>query len=573
MLCALGLLAGCQDLGSTGITGTDDGGAESDAADGRDLAHIAADGGVADSGVRDAAGRDSGSASDGGNDGGASDGGASDGGSGGGASDGGTVPPGDLGPSTCGNGTQQWAVRAATKLNTSSGNLILRDVSVRPDGDIWVTGTLSGAATFGEGTAYQQTLTGGDGILVARYASDGTFRWGRVWQSAYNSFASGTQIRALADGGAMVVASFEATVKLDAGLASEVSFTAAGGTSDYDLVLARLAADGHVVWARQAGGGGQDFPQALDVTPDGKSVLVGRFADAFAHDVTVSRGRPDAITRTAASTAWETLFLAQYDASGNLGWVSLAGGTSRDDEGRGVVYLGDGSVVLSGSFTSDMAFDGLATTYTGAYGARGFFVARWSHTGAISWARVLPTGARGSTVALGPDGALWVLVHTSGTAVFGKGESTETTLTGSGNDAIARYDLAGNFLGVATFATSSALHDLPSMVLIGNSAYLGGDEYYDITFATTPNATTVSSVGWEDAITLCASAGGQVGWWKRAGSNQHDYVHAVAATPNGELVTVGEYDAPLTFSPGSPGAVTLAKEALFSESFLARYGP
>ncbi len=286
----------------------------------------------------------------------------------------------------------------------------------------------------------------------------------------------------------------------------------------------------------------------------------------------MSRGRADAQTRSVAATAWETLFVAQYDANGALGWVSTLGGTSRDDEARGVVYLADSSVAVSGSFTKDMAFDGLSTTYTGMYGQYGFFVARWAATGAISWARVVETGARASTLAKAPDGSLWVLAHASSSAVFGKGETTQASVAGGG-DAIVRYDLNGHFLGLGGFASSSGLHDLPSMVLIGNSAYIGGDEYYNITFNTTPNPTTISSLGWEDAITVCTSGAGEVGWVRRAGGNQHDHVHAVAATPNGELVAVGQYDAPITFLPGTPGAVTLIKQALFSESFLVRYSP
>ncbi len=252
MLVVLGLFAGCQSVDSVGVTATDDSGSEQDLADERDLAH-SADAGIADSAV-----------SDSGSDAAPSDAAPSDAG---------TVWQSDLGPSTCGTGTQQWVTRAATKLNTNSGDLILGDVSVRPDGNIWVIGSLSSTATFGEGTIYQQTLSGGNGILVARYASDGTFRWGRVYQSAYNSFATGTHIRALADGGAILALSFEDTVKLDSSLPSEVIFSASD-KNDYDIVLARLGADGHAVWARQAGGSGDDFPQALDVTPDGKSAFV-----------------------------------------------------------------------------------------------------------------------------------------------------------------------------------------------------------------------------------------------------------------------------------------------------------
>ncbi len=478
------------------------------------------------------------------------------------------APVGDLGQAShCGSGALKWAERAATKLSTSSGNLQLHDVSVRPDGEIWVTGALNGPATFGEGTPYQTTLQGCDDILVARYAADGSFRWGRIWQTGYNSFASGTHIRALADGGAIVAASFYDTVTLDSGLATQVSFTAAGGVHDYDMVLVRLAADGHVVWARHAGGAGADFPQALDVLPDGRVSFVGRFADAFAHDVTLNRGRPDARTLTVAATQWEDLFIAQYDAQGGLTWVRLAGGTSRDDSAAGALYLGDGSVVVSGSFTRDISFEVLAGSVTGPPNVSGFFVARWLASGAIAWARVVESDARGSAVAQGPNGSLWVLVQAGGSAVFGKGEPTQTSL-GSGGDAIARYDTSGAFLGIGRFATSNALHYLTAMVVVGDTAYVGGDEYYDITLNTAP-PTTVSAVGWQDALALCTNGAGQVGWWRRAASSQHDHVRALAPAPGGDVVAIGEYDENITFSP----AITLAAEALFSESFVARYGP
>jgi hypothetical protein len=456
----------------------------------------------------------------------------------------------DLAPSnTCGAGTLKFAVRAATKLSTSSGNLQLNDVSVRPDGEIWVTGSLNGSATFGEGTPHQQTLVGGDDILIARYAADGTFRFARLWVTGYNSFASGTHIRALADGGAMVAASFYDTVKLDDGLASAVTFTAAGGQHDYDIVLARIAADGHVVWARHSGGAGQDTAAALDALPDGRSVLVGRFADAFVHDTTVNRGRADAKTLTIAASQWEDLFLASYDAQGTLSWVRLAGGTSRDDAAGGALLLGDGSVVVSGTFTKDISFEGLTGALPGTQNNYSSFIARWSSGGTIDWAKTTAS-SRGHALGLGPNGSIWHLVHTGA------------------DDAIVRYSQSGTLQGSGTFATSNALHYLSAMAISGSAAYIGGDEYYDITLNTTP-PTTVSSLGWQDALALCTNQAGQVGWWRRAASNQHDHIHALSVAPNGEIVAIGQYDADLTFA----GGPTLISEALFDESFIARFAP
>ena len=388
-------------------------------------------------------------------------------------------------PHPCGIGTIKQVWRAATQVSRSDGNVQLYSVSVGPGGDIWVSGSLRGQATFGEGTPYQQTLTGYDDILIARYAPDGTFRFGRVWWNRTSSRgpSSGGRIRALADGGAVVTADFYSGVTLDYGLPSEVSFTAAGGERDIDIVLARLAADGHVVWARHSGGGANDGA-GIDALPDGRVVMAGRFADAWSHSITINLDRPDQKTLTADPAHWEELFIASYDADGGLSWVRMAGGTSRNDGAGGMVLLPDGSVVVSGSFTDNISFEGSPGSFAGMANVYSSFIARWSPNGAIAWVKTVDN-AVGNAVVLGPNNSLWQLGHIGA------------------DDAMTRYSLDGSEQGSGHFASSNALHSLASLVVSGGVAYVAGDEAYDITLATKPSATTVSSLGWGDALALC----------------------------------------------------------------------
>lgn len=163
------------------------------------------------------------------------------------------------------------------------------------------------------------------------------------------------------------------------GLSNLVS---SGGT---DAFLARYDRNGNLIWARRAGGTSADAVQAVTVDPVG-NILVG----GYFYSSTVAIGSFTLTNRSLPTASFSDLFLAKYDAAGNVLWARRAGGTSnpnilnRSDVATALVTDGAANVYLTGSFHSVADFGTLQLTNLNS---TNFFLAKYDEAGNIQWAR------------------------------------------------------------------------------------------------------------------------------------------------------------------------------------------
>ena len=131
-------------------------------------------------------------------------------------------------------------------------------------------------------------------------------------------------------------------------------------------------ASGDLVWAKRAGGTSFDGGgQGIAVDGAGNSYITGRFQGSAAFGA----GETNETTLTSAGIS--DIFVAKYDASGDLVWAKRAGGTSRDS-GEGIAVDGSGHSYVTGYFEDSATFgpgETNETTLTGA-GDRDIFVAK-----------------------------------------------------------------------------------------------------------------------------------------------------------------------------------------------------
>src|ERR1035437_9994737 len=79
-------------------------------------------------------------------------------------------------------------------------------------------------------------------------------------------------------------------------------------------------------WAKSAGGTSNDLGQSVSTDASGNAFVTGYFQSP-----TIPFGSTTTLTNAGSSN----IFLAKYDASGNVLWAKSAGGTSFD-EGLGI---------------------------------------------------------------------------------------------------------------------------------------------------------------------------------------------------------------------------------------------
>jgi hypothetical protein len=180
------------------------------------------------------------------------------------------------------------------------------------------------------------------------------------------------------------------------------------GTPSPRIFVVKFAADGSLIWQRIWNGTtirGLGRPDVA-VSADGSVYVTG---------VTVDNGN-DAV-------------LLKFDASGTLQWERTWGGTS-SDESLAVATASDGSAYIAGTATS--------------FGpsSSGLFVVKFDAAGNLVWQRLFD-GAAGNAVAVGPDGSVYAAGTTPRADQIGNFDILALKITSSGSLVWQRTYTAG----------------------------------------------------------------------------------------------------------------------------------
>jgi len=496
---------------------------------------------------------------------------------------------------------------------------------VATDGtNVYVTGSFLFSASFFAGEPAATTLTGGtnEAFVAAYAASTGTGQWVRSAGGSGNDVGQSVAT----DGTNVYVTGYFTTSATF--FATQPAATTLTGTGQEIFVAAYTAGTGTGIWAKSAGGSGNN-DVGYGVATNGTSVYVtGSFnasADFFA-------GQPAAATLTGANNE---AFVAAFTASTGAGqWARSAGG-SGNDVGQSVAIDG-ATVYATGSFTTSANFfvgQPAATTLSGS-GQEVFVAAYTAGTGTGVWA--MSAGGNGSAdfgygVAVGgnevyavggtglaavatygstavPPGAavLGTLSKTTGAwqgatasltatgnsqvhatavdkvsgAVFVTGQFTGQVAFGShvlisagSNDAfVARYNPATAAWAWAKSAGGGNSDQAYGLATDGTNVYVTGSFNVNASFfAGQPAATTLSSSGGSGQDVFVAAYAASTGagqWAQRAGGTGSDSGSAVAIDGTNVYVT-GSFNSSAGFFAGQPGATTLSGSN--DEVFVAAY--
>ncbi|UOQ71417.1 T9SS type A sorting domain-containing protein [Hymenobacter cellulosilyticus] len=145
----------------------------------------------------------------------------------------------------------------------------IEDGAVDAAGNLYVTGFITGAASFGP--VASSGAGDADGYLAA-YSPQGDVRWVQRAEGIGNGFWSGVCLDPT--GNPYVTGGFAGTTK-----AGAFSLTSAGGL---DVGVAAYSAQGAVRWMQRAGGPNDDFGTHLGVDAQGDAYVFARFQGACA---------------------------------------------------------------------------------------------------------------------------------------------------------------------------------------------------------------------------------------------------------------------------------------------------
>jgi hypothetical protein len=412
--------------------------------------------------------------------------------------------------------TVLWVKRAVgTRLATDSFEfdfgLESNSIAVDGLGNTYITGYFEGRAIFGSGEA-QETMLTSDGdkdgaydIFVAKYTADGNLIWAR--RAGGINRDEGYSIAVDDSGNAYVTGYFAVSATFGVGETSEITLTSIS-TSDFirDIFVAKYTTDGDLVWAKQAGGKGEDYARSIAVDDSGNAYVTGH------HAVNATFGSGEA--GETLITQIRGIFVAKYATSGNLIWVKHAAG--KNGQSYSLAVDDSGNAYITGFFQGTETFgigETNETTLTGINHSFELFLAKYTINGDLLWAK--RAGGEGddvgNSVAVDGSGNAYITGYFREFATFGSGEAGETTLNdifSVGSIFMAKYTADGRIVwaqhaGGSDFSSgqSIALDDSGIIYVTGSfdeAATFGPGETGETIFTTTTKNTGGNSIAVDD---------------------------------------------------------------------------
>ena len=315
------------------------------------------------------------------------------------------------------------------------------------------------------------------------------------------------------------------------------------------------------VWAKSSAGSSDDVAKSVDADANGNVFAVGYFASssiAFGSNI---------LTNTGSGT--NDMFIAKYDAAGNVLWAKSAGG-SNEDYAVSISIDNSGNAYVAGHFkSSSITFGSNTLTNSGPpYGD--FFLVKYDASGNALWAR----SASGSTssdainaVFADNSGNIFATGHfQSASITFG---STTLTNTASPNQDIfvVKYGTSGNVVWAKSIGGSD--NDVGSSVATDANGNLFASGYFaSSSIAFGSNTLTNASSGTNDMFIAKYDTSGNVVWAKNAGGNNDDYAVSASVDNSGNAYMAGHFKSiSVTF-----GSNTLTNSGPpYGDLFLVKY--
>lgn len=261
-------------------------------------------------------------------------------------------------------------------------------------------------------------------------------------------------------GNIYVAGSFMGTLDFDPG-PGVFALTSAGQT---DVFFAKYSPAGTLIWAKRIGASAAEGFSDIAVDNDGNMYMTGGYHYTVDFD-------PGTGYQALTSAALNDVFIAKYDTSGSLVWVTGMGGPA-EDIGRSVVVDASGNVYLTGSFAGSFWVGSDYLDAPGSNTVYDIFICKLNSNGVFEWAQRIGDSANdiGYKILLDVAGNLIVSGQFTATVDFDPGMNSAILSSASGTRDIfiAKYDTSGNFVSAGQISGSEGDEFIYNMELMND---------------------------------------------------------------------------------------------------------
>jgi|ERR1043165_9540142 hypothetical protein len=330
---------------------------------------------------------------------------------------------------------------------------------------------------------------------------------------------------------------------------ADFSGTIYQGNGIYEMFIAKYAGNGSIIWAKLAGGAGNDQGNAIK-WKNGYLYVTGFYEDTATFESTqvISKGSGDA-------------FIAKYNDDGNLLWLRTMNGTGTD-YGYALDVDDAGNVFVAGNYEHAITLGTTSLSTANIY-AESFF-AKYDAQGNLVWAKSTVGNNANLITGLAVDyhGAFYVTGYFGGS--FKVGSGTIQASTASYDIFLAKVEQSDGSLDWIRQAGSS-YEDGAHGVCCDKDGYPSITGYFAGTAMFGNNSVTY--MDYNDIFVAHYDTSGNNLWVRAGRGNKLDVAFAITCDNDGNVISTGMFQNVVDFD----GHTLTSPDILDRDVFLISY--
>jgi len=421
-----------------------------------------------------------------------------------------------------------------------NANTFAQNIAVDAQGNSYVLGEFTESIDL-DPSAAEHTLTslGEYDIYVAKYDANGNFAWATHYGS---TGAEATRyITVDTAGNIYATGQFSGTIDFDAG-AGNTSFTNMGFG---DIFVTKLNGDGDLIWAKQIGGPGADWCEAINIDASGNALLTGFFRGT----VDFNPG-----SETFSLTAFgDDAFICKLDQNGDFVWAKRFGASFASVILRDSKLDSSGNICVAGYFLGTPDFDpGNGVFNLTPIANADIFIAKYDTNGNFVWARqqggLLAEGV--SAIAIDAADNVYATGYFAGVVDFDPGSGT-MSLASAGNDDtfICKLDANGDLIWAKALGGTLQDYGRDLKIDATQNLYVAGYFQQTTDFDLGAGIHELTAVGLKDGFVLKLNSDADLIWVSTFGGLGNDSVSGFDIDAMGNLYGCGYFSQTVDFDP------------------------